>query len=122
VEEFFNADPALGWDRAGAQNFNMRYGPMTMALLAQAVIHPSRQRLGEPFQSGDAPHRADGVCRGLQGDIRVRADTIALTSSNAPNAELLRMPYEGLPAKRAAAGINPRVPWWYDVKLDFRFR
>ena len=33
VEEFFNAHQALGWDRAGTTNLNIRYGQMTMALL-----------------------------------------------------------------------------------------
>lgn len=48
VEEFFNANQALGWKRAGTQNLNIRYGQMTMALIAQAAIHQLRTRLGEP--------------------------------------------------------------------------
>ena len=32
VEEFFNAHQALGWNRAGTCNLNIRYGQMTMAL------------------------------------------------------------------------------------------
>ena len=38
VEEFFNAHQALGWDCAGTCNLNIRYGQMTMALIAQAAI------------------------------------------------------------------------------------
>lgn len=45
VEEFFNADQPLGWQRAGTMNLNVRYGQMTMALLAQAAIHQLRTRL-----------------------------------------------------------------------------
>ena len=37
MEEFFNAHQALGWDRAGTCNLNIRYGQMTMALVAQAA-------------------------------------------------------------------------------------
>ena len=40
VEEFFNANQALGWDRAGTCNLNIRYGQMTMALVAEAAISP----------------------------------------------------------------------------------
>ena len=38
-EEFFNAHQALGWDRAGTCNLNIRYGQMTMALIAEAAIN-----------------------------------------------------------------------------------
>ena len=49
VEEFFNAHQALGWGRAGTMNLHIRYGQMTMALIAQAVLHRLRRRLGEPY-------------------------------------------------------------------------
>ena len=38
VEEFFNAHQALSWNRAGTMNLNVRYGQMSMALIAQAAI------------------------------------------------------------------------------------
>src|SRR5258708_5827044 len=43
VEEFFKFNQALGWQRAGTLNLNIRYGHMTLALLAQAVGHQFRQ-------------------------------------------------------------------------------
>ena len=58
VEEFFKFNQALGWHRAGTLNLNIRYGQMTMALVAQAAIHQMRQRLGEPFSQWDASHLA----------------------------------------------------------------
>ncbi len=122
VEEFFNADQALGWQRAGTLNLNIRYGQMTMALIAQAVIHQLRQRLGTPIADWDARHLADGLFRGIEGDIRVSEETIVVTYYNAPNVEQLRAHYEGLPQRLEAEGIDPRIPWLYDFKLDFRFR
>lgn len=44
IEEFFNAHQALGWQRAGTLNLNIRYGQMTLALVAQAAIHQFRKR------------------------------------------------------------------------------
>ncbi|HEX2714041.1 MAG TPA: hypothetical protein VHM88_17745, partial [Candidatus Acidoferrales bacterium] len=32
-QEFFNANQALGWKRAGTQNLHIRYAQMTMALI-----------------------------------------------------------------------------------------
>ncbi len=49
-------------------------------------------------------------------------DTIVVTYYNAPNVERLRQHYEGLPAKLASEKIDPRIPWLYNFKLDFRFR
>jgi hypothetical protein len=122
VEEFFNFDQALGWHRAGTLNLNVRYGHMTLALLAQAAIHQFRQRLGPPFADWDATHFARNLFEGLQGDIRVSHDTIWVTYYKAPNVERLRRHYEHLPEKLAREGIKPEIPWLYNFKLDFRFK
>ena len=122
VEEFFNHNQALGWDRAGTCNLNIRYGQMTAALIAQAAIHQFRQQLSLPMQQWDAAHLAKAYFSGLEGDVRVTDQTIVVTYYNAQDAEKLRSEYEGLPAKLAAEGVDPRIPWLYGFQLDFRFR
>jgi hypothetical protein len=122
VEEFFNSEQALGWERAGTQNLNIRYAHMTMALLAQAALRRLRLSLGEPMASWDARHLAKDVLQGLEGDVRVTADTIVVTYYNAPNTEVLKRQYEGLPGKLRAQGIKAEIPWLYGYKLDFCFR
>jgi hypothetical protein len=122
LEEFFNFNQALGWQHAGTLNLNVRYGQMSMALLAQAAIHQLRCRLGKPYQDWDAKHLANSLFRGLEGDIRVVEDTIVVTYYNAPNANLLRTLYEGLPAKLIADNVDPHIPWLYGLQLDFRFK
>ena len=122
VEEFFKFSQALGWERAGTLNLNVRYGQMTMALVAEALIHQLRQRLGKPFCSWDASHLARQLFEGLDGDIRVSGDTILVTYYNAPNADKLRGHYENLEEKLGAEGISNKVPWLYNFKLDFRFK
>ncbi len=122
VEEFFNSHQALGWKRAGTLNLNVRYGQMTMALIAQAAIHQLRQRLGKPESTWDAEHLAKSLFRGLDGDVRVWQDTIVVTYYNAPNVDQLRKHYENLPDKLRQENIDPRIPWLYGFKLDFRFK
>lgn len=122
VEEFFNANQELGWKRAGTLNLNIRYGQGTMALLAQGAIHQLRQRLGKPQSDWDAAHLAKDIFNGLDGDIRVANDTITVTFYNAPNTDQLRQHYENLPQKLTKEGVDPRVPWLYNFKLDFRFK
>ena len=122
IEEFFNANQALGWHRAGTHNLNIRYGHRTMALLAQTVIHQLRARLGDPVSTWDASHLAHAFFLGLDGDVRVAHNTIIVTYYNAPHVEHLRTPYEHLPEKLRAEHVAPRIPWLYDFELDFRFR
>lgn len=122
IEEFFKLDQALGWQRAGTMNLNIRYGKMTMSLLAQAALHMLRQRIGDPVSSWDSQHFADSFLRGLEGDIRVKNDTIRVTYYNAPNSELLKKHYEQLPEILADEGVSANIPWLYDFKLDFRFK
>jgi transposase len=122
VEEFFNANQALGWDRAGTCNLNIRYAQMTMGLFAQAAIQQFRERISVAEQNWDAKHLAKAYFSGLEGDVRVQEQTIVVTYYNAPDADRLRPEYEGLPDKLSAEGIDPRVPWLYGFQLDFRFR
>lgn len=122
IEEFFNNYQALGWNRAGTMNLNIQYGKMTMALLAQAACFMLRQRIGVPVAGWDAEHMARDFFKGLEGDIRVKHDTITVTYYNAPNPELMKSNYENLPDKLISEGIRPTIPWLYDFKLDFQFK
>ncbi|MEA1926657.1 MAG: hypothetical protein U9N73_00505 [Candidatus Auribacterota bacterium] len=121
-EEFYNANQDLGWQRSGTLNLHIRYGHMTTALIAQAVIHMLRQRVGQPIANWDAKHLAQDFFHDLEGDIRIKRDTIIVTYYNAPNVDLLRRHYTNLPEKLARQGVNPTIPWLFNYKLDFRFR
>lgn len=122
IEEFFKMDQALGWHRAGTVNLNIQYGKMTMSLLAQAALHMLRTRIGSEISKWDAKHFANDLLKGLEGDVRVKHDTIIVTYYNAPYKELLKNQYEQLPKKLAAEGVPATVPWLYGYKLDFRFK
>jgi hypothetical protein len=123
VEEFFNAHQALGWNRAGTCNLNIRYGQMTMGLIAQAAIAQLRKRLTPPTRTWDAKHMATAYLGGLEGDVRVvEGDRILVTYYNAPDADRLKEHYEDMPAKLRAEKIDPRVPWLYGFQIDYCFR
>lgn len=122
IEEFFNSYQAMGWNRAGSLNLNIRYAQLTMALIAQAVVHQLRCRLGQPYDHWEADHFGKHIFQGLDGDVRVIDDTILVTFYNAPNVELFREKYQNLPSKLNKQNINPRIRWLYDFKLDFCFK
>ena len=122
IEQFFRFDQHLGWKRAGTLNLHIRQGQMTMALLAQALIHQLRQRLGAPFNQWDSVHLARDLFGGLEGDVRVHQDTILVTYCNAHQAQQWKEHFENLPQSLEQEGVDPRVPWLYNFKLDFRFK
>ena len=122
IRDSFNAHQALGWNRAGTCNLNIRYGQMTMALVAQAASDQLRKRLAPPTANWDARHMATAYFTGLEGDVRIQDNTILVTYYNAPDADRLREHYENLPAKLRAEKIDPRVPWLCEFELDFCFR
>ncbi len=122
IEEFFRFDQDLGWKRAGTLNLHIRLGQMSLALVAQALIHQLRQRLGQPCQQWDSPHFARDFFAGLEGDLRVEGDTILVTYYNAPNAASWKRHFENLPKQLEKEKVNPQIPWLYNFKLDFRFK
>lgn len=122
IEDFYNFDGAMGFDRASTFNLNIRYGKMTLALLAQAATYQFRQKLPKPYDRWNAIHLADAVFSKIDGDIRVKDDTIIITCYNVPEELNLHNHYRDLPARLISEGINPKIPWLYDYKLDFRFK
>ncbi len=122
IEEFFNFDGAMGIDRASTFNLNIRYGKMSLALLAQAATYELRKKLPKPYDRWNSTHLADALFTKIDGDIRVQDDTIIVTCYNAPNELNLKSNYQDLPTKLISEGINPQIPWLYNYKLDFRFK
>jgi hypothetical protein len=122
IEDFFNFDGAMGFDRASTFNLNIRYGKMSLALLAQAASYQFRQKLPKPYNRWNAIHLSDAVFNKIDGDIRVKEDTIIVTCYNTPKELNLQDNYQNLPEKLLSQGINPRVPWLYNFKVDFRFK
>jgi len=122
IEEFFNFDGAMGFDRASTFNLNIRYGKMSLALIAQAATYQLRQKLAKPYSRWNSTHLSDAVFNKIDGDIRIEHDTIIVTSYNLPKEFGLHNAYQHLPQKLEEEGINPKMPWLYDLKLDFRFK
>ena len=95
---------------------------MPASLLAQAASYQFRQKLPKPYNRWNATHLSDAVFNKIDGDIRVKNDTIIVTCYNAPKELNLQDNYQNLPEKLLSQGINPRAPWLYNFKVDFRFK
>ncbi len=122
IEEFFNMEAALGWDRASTLNLHIRFGKLSMALIAQAAIYELRKKLPGDINNWTAESMARKLFNGIDGDLRVKDNTIIVTFYNAPEALSLKEHYINLPQRLEAEGIDPKVPWLYNFQVDFRFR
>jgi hypothetical protein len=122
IEEFFNFDGAIGWNRASTMNLNIRYAKMSLALIAQAVTYQFKRKLPQPYKRWNEQHLANSILRGIDGDLRVKNDTIIVTLYNVPKELNLEQHYENLPQKLEAEGVNPKIPWLFNLKLDFKFK
>lgn len=121
IEDFFNFDGAMGFDRASTFNLNIRYGKMSLAMIAQAATYQFRQKLPNPYKRWNAVHLAEAVFSKIDGAISVKEDTIYVTCYNVPEELNLQQHFQNLPQKLISEGINPKIPWLYDFKLDFKF-
>lgn len=122
IEEFFNFEGDMGWNRASTFNLNIRYGRQTMALIAQAATYQLKRKLPPPFKRWTAKHTADQLFLSMEGDVRVKDDTIIVTYYSDYKKLGLVENYQNLPSKLLAEGIDPKIPWLYNYKLDFRFK
>ncbi len=122
IEEFFNFEADMGWNRASTLNLNIRHAKMSAALIAQAACFELKQCLPQPFRQWTAQHFAKTVLLGLDGAAHVCDDTIVVTLYNVPPELGLQHHFSNLPQKLLQQGINPKVPWLFDFKLDFDFR
>jgi hypothetical protein len=122
IEEFFNFEAPIGWNKISTLNLNIAYGKLSVSLIAQAALYQLRKKLPAPYKNWTAEHLANSVFHGIDGDIKVKDDTIIVTMYNVPNALMLDKHYENLPKILENEGVNPKIPWLYDFKLDFRFK
>ncbi len=122
IEEFFNTEAALGWKRASTHNINIRLGKLSMSMIAQSLIYRLRKKLPMPLRSWTAEHLADHFFSRIDGDIRVRNDTIIVTLYNTPNEKYFKEQFQNLPRRLENEGVDPRIAWLYNFKLDFRFK
>lgn len=122
IEEFINKEQAYGWNRAGTFNLNIRYAGMSMALIAQAAISGLLKKIGEPFSGMEASNLAKTVFMGIDGDLRVKNDTIIVTYYYAPESAKFREIFKDIDKKFESENVDPRIPFLYGFKIKYMFK
>lgn len=121
VEEFFNFENDMGLNRASTHNLNIRYGKLALSMIAQGATYQLRRKMPSPYENWDARHLATDILALSDGDVRVKSDTIIVTFYGKPD-HINENDYIHLPEILKREKINPKIPWLYDFKLDFRFK
>ena len=111
----------MGINRASTLNLNIRYGNLALAMIAQGATYQLRKKLKQDYKKWNAKHLANEMLAWQDGDVRVKGDTIIVTFYGDPK-HLNIDDYVNLPSILTKEGINPKIPWLYDFKLDFRFK
>ena len=65
---------------------------------------------------------SEKVLTNMEGDIRVKDDTIIITYYKDHEILGLRDKYHNISRQLENEHISPKIPWLYDFKLDFRFK
>jgi hypothetical protein len=121
VEEFFRFENAMGLNRAATLNLNIRYARLAFSMMAQAATYQLRNKLKGDYNTWNAKHLAKEILAWTDGDIRVKDDTIIVTIYD-PHKHIDTNKYVNMPNILQNEGVNPKIPWLYDFKLDFRFK
>jgi hypothetical protein len=122
IEEFFNFEGDMGWNRASTFNLNIRYGRQSLALLAQAATYQLKNKLPKPYSQWTAAQLANKVLTNMEGDLRVKDDTIIVTFYRDHEKLNLKNHYQNINQKLVKENVNPKIPWLFDFKVDFRFK
>ncbi len=74
------------------------------------------------YRHWTAAHTAEQVLTNMEGDIRVKDDTIIVTFYRDHEELNLKNNFENMPQRLLSEGVNPKIPWLFDFKLDFKFK
>jgi len=111
----------MGIKRASTLNLNIRYGKLALAMIAQGATYQLRRKMPAPYKNWDAKHLSTDILAWSDGDVKVKDDTIIVTFYGKPN-HINEEDYMNLPEILKREKIDPKIPWLYDFKLDFRFK
>jgi hypothetical protein len=122
IEEFFNFEEDMGWNRASTFNLNIRYGRQSLALLAQAAAYGLRKKLPEHCSMWTAAMLSEKDLTNMEGDVRVKDDKIIVTYYGDHETLGIKYKYHNISQQLENQNISSKNPWLYDYKLDFRFK
>jgi hypothetical protein len=121
IENFFKDNSFLGIDRLPSLNLNTIQSMLSLRLLAFHAVDNFRHDLGPHYQYKTPELIYREFIDGVQGRVQLRGNVITVSVYGFEHQEAAASILMNLPAQLSRVGIDPRIPWLADRRLQFEF-
>jgi len=121
IENFFKDNDYLGLDKLPSLNLNAIQTVLSLRLLAFHALDNFRNDLGAGYRSKTPKMIHREFIDGVQGRIQLRGDTIVINIYGFEHQAAAASILTNLEGKLSRAGIDSRIPWLGNRRLEFAF-
>ena len=121
IENFFKDNDFLGMDKLPSLNLNAIQTVLSLRLLAFHALDNFRHDLGAGYRSKTPEMIHREFIDGVQGRIQLRGNTITVNIYGFDHQAAAASILTNLHGKMSRAGIDPRIPWLGNRRLEFAF-
>jgi hypothetical protein len=121
IENFFAENAFLGVDRLPSLNLNAIQTILSLRLLAYHVMDNFRHDLGPAHQNKTPELIHREFVDGIQGRVQLRGDVIEVNIYGFEHQDAAAAILTNLDSKLEHAGVDSRIPWLGNRRLQFTF-
>ncbi len=121
IETFFGMNGFLGIDHLPSLNLNAIQAALSLRLAAFHAMANFRNDLGDEHISKTPELIYRHFLDGVQGRVQLRGDLITVSIYGFQYDKVVASIFTNLDSKLIRAGVDPRIPWLGNRRLEFKF-
>jgi len=121
IETFFGQNHFLGIDHLPSLNLNAIQAMLSLRLVAFHAMDNFRHDLGAEHISKTPELIYRHFLDGVQGRVQLRGDLITVSIYGFKHDREVASIFLNLESKLIRAGVDPRIPWLGNRRLEFKF-